>query len=347
MNSKPDLPSEIPAERLGRLVLENAQEFAILTADFEGAITGWTPGAARVFGYTAEEIIGESTEVLFTAADRAAGAHRQELEDVARQGRTEDSRWHIRKGGEWFWANGVSVRFEIPDRAGMLKILRDETRQKRAEDQRVLLLNELNHRIKNTLATVQSIAEQTLRFKQVDPSTREDLTNRLVALSEAHNVLVEENWAGADLEAVVRKTLEAHLNLGHGRFKIEGPAVRLSPAQSVSLSLTLHELATNAVKYGALSVDAGSVRIAWNLAQDAAGQRHMTLLWQEAGGPPVSAPARGGFGTSLIARTFSGQNGGRARIFYEPDGLCCVVELALPAGEGGRAMDLEAVKRQS
>jgi two-component sensor histidine kinase len=205
--------------------------------------------------------------------------------------------------------------------------VRDETARKRADEQRVLLLNELNHRIKNTLATVQGIAEQTLRAGQVDLRTRENLADRLVALSKAHDVLVEENWAGAELDAIVRQALAPHA--GGVRFQVEGPPVRLSPQQAVSLSLALHELATNALEYGSLSVEAGTVAVTWNIELDGQGRRRMNLLWSEAGGPVVFKPEQTGFGTRLIIRHFGRESGGSARLDYAPDGLRCVLELPL------------------
>jgi two-component sensor histidine kinase len=228
--------------------------------------------------------------------------------------------------------------FEHEGRPLLLKILRDETRTKLAEEQRVLLLNELNHRIKNTLATVQSIAEQTLRAGRVDRVTREALANRLIALSQAHNVLVEQNWAGADLHAVIRQALAPHEREGATVFAAEGPRVQLSPQQGVSLSLALHELTTNAIKYGALSNPGGRIAITWNVAQNGQGHRFLNLLWEENGGPPVGAPERTGFGTRLIARSFGADSGGSAHLHYRTEGVRCVIELPLSPAEDARMM---------
>jgi two-component sensor histidine kinase len=226
--------------------------------------------------------------------------------------------------------------------AGFLKILRDETKSKVADQQRVLLLNELNHRIKNTLATVQSIAENTLRASSVDANTRANLTNRLIALSEAHNLLVAENWAGADLGSVVAQVVAPYEVPATPRFAVDGPPVRLSPQQAVSLSLTLHELATNAAKYGALSSAEGKVAAAWNVWQDGSGRRYLNLLWEERGGPPVAEPTRQGFGTRLITRTVGQESGGHAEIKYDPDGLRCVIGMELSRDEEIPILDLSA-----
>jgi two-component sensor histidine kinase len=247
----------------------------------------------------------------------------RELALALDSGRAEDTRWHARKSGERFWANGVTMR--LRNSSGLLKIMRDETPAKLAEDQRILLLNELNHRIKNTLAIVQSLAEQTLRSSGVDRQVREKLTERLLVLSDAHNVLVAQNWAGADLHAIIERAL-APYRAANDRFEVDGPAVRLSPQQAVSISLALNELATNAIKYGSLSVPQGRVLLTWNLAYLDEGQRSLTLAWEERGGPPVHPPGHKGFGTRMIERSFAEEDHAGVRIDYLADGLICVME---------------------
>ena len=120
----------------------------------DGIISTWSPGAERITGWTEDEAVGMDFAVLFTGADRTAGEPRKELDTAWREGSYEDSRWHVRKGGELFWANGVTMALRDPEARGLIKVLRDETVNRLAEEQRVLLLNELNHRINNTLATV-------------------------------------------------------------------------------------------------------------------------------------------------------------------------------------------------
>lgn len=315
--------------RLASLIIENALGYAIFTMDLDGQVTTWSRGAEKVLGYSPVEAIGMSFRELFTAPDRLAGADVMELTKAKLHGRAEDTRWHLRKDGARFWGNGMTMGIYEPELTGLMKILRDETPAKLAEDQRVLLLNELNHRIKNTLATVQSITEQTLRAAKVDPLVRRDLNNRLMAVSEAHNVLVDENWAGADLGTIVRQAVAPHDHPPAGRFVVDGPLVWLSPHQAVAIALALHELATNALKYGALSTQDGHVEIGWNLAHDQFGARQINLLWRESGGPPVVEPARTGFGTRLIARTFGQESGGAARIDFRPAGVQCVMSVPL------------------
>jgi PAS domain S-box-containing protein len=324
---------------LARLIVENALDYAIFTIDERGEITSWSPGAQRIIGFTADEAVGMSFSVLYVAADLAAGQHLAELERAQLHGRAEDTRWHQRKDGRLFWANGVTMR--LGGKAEFVKVVRDETRSRLAEDQRVLLLNELNHRIKNTLTTVQSLIEHTLRSHKVDAAARGAVADRLIALAEAHNVLVKENWAGADLHAIVESVLAPHQR--PGAFKVEGPQVLLSPQQAVTMSLALHELATNAVKYGALSVGAGVVTVTWNLAHLADGGRSMALLWQETAGPRVRPPSPDGqgFGTRLISRSFA-DAGGRVSLEYLEEGVRCTMQMPLTVPGELPMMDLDS-----
>jgi PAS domain S-box-containing protein len=328
-------------DRIAAAIIGQAVEYAIFTLDFDGSITSWNLGAERVTGYSAQEVVGSNFSRLFTASDLAAGVDKAELAMARQSGRAEDSRWHLRKNGERFWANGMTMLMREPDLTCFLKVMRDETRSKRADEQRILLLNELNHRINNTLATVQSIAEQTLRGGNVEAATRANLAGRLMALSEAHRILVSENWAGADLHSIVNQAIAPHRH-GPKQFCVDGPEVRLSPPQAVSMALALHELATNALKYGSLSARDGSVAIEWNLAHDGNGARHLTFVWAERGGPVVTEPLRRGFGARLLARTFAEENGGRADVRYDATGLQCWIELTLSDPGEAKVLDLAA-----
>ncbi|MDP1617429.1 sensor histidine kinase [Phenylobacterium sp.] len=329
---------------LAYLIIKNARDYAVLTLTPEGRIVAWSRGAEHIFGFSADEVVGHSFQELFVESDVAAGVPQDELSLALSAGRAEDTRWHRRKNGQRFWANGVTMR--LGDRSELIKVLRDETAAKLAEEQRILLLNELNHRIKNTLVTVQSIVEQTLRAEGVALGTRQVLTDRLIALAEAHNVLVNDSWAGADLHTIVERALGAHLQPRDGRFHLDGPCVMLSPQQAVPLSLVLHELTTNAIKHGALSVGGGQVSLTWNLAHDGMGQRRMTLLWQERGGPVLAAapPGREGFGMRLIARSFGQDGDGRTQIAFAPEGVRCIIHIPLSEDDSHPILDLGAAK---
>jgi PAS domain S-box-containing protein len=201
----------------------------------------------------------------------------------------------------------------------------DVHERKVAEEHQRLLINELNHRVKNTLASVQGIAFQTLRGEVSLAEARARFEARLMALSGAHNLLTEENWGGASLERVVSDAIE-HLAGEAGRFDVEGAPLRLAPRAALALAMALHELGTNAFKYGALSADGGRVSISWTQDGDRLG-----LLWRESGGPPVEAPARRGFGSRLIERGLAADLGGTAVLRFDPAGLICEIEASLAA----------------
>ncbi|HEU5016808.1 MAG TPA: GAF domain-containing protein [Pseudolabrys sp.] len=200
----------------------------------------------------------------------------------------------------------------------------DVTERKRAEEHRTLLINELNHRVKNTLATVQAIAAQTFRETDLDSKVRSKFDDRLVALSKAHSILTQQNWEGADIREVMAQTLQPHA--GPDRFRIQGPPIRLTPKAALTLSMALHELATNAVKYGALSNGTGRVNINWTTEAVTQGFR---LRWMESDGPAVSPPERRGFGSRLIEHGLAQDLGGEVRLDFDKQGIVCTIQAPL------------------
>jgi two-component sensor histidine kinase len=203
------------------------------------------------------------------------------------------------------------------------------TPRKDWEERQKLLINELNHRVKNTLATVQSIVSQTLRNAQSFDQAREDLEVRLLALSRTHDVLTRESWERADLRDIVDVATEPYRSRGEHRFRVEGSPVTLPPALALTIAMALQELATNAVKYGALSNEAGTIDLTWRVSR--ATPPVLDLEWRETGGPPVAAPTRKGFGTRLIERSLAAETGGEASLAYDPAGLVCRIRAPLPA----------------
>jgi two-component sensor histidine kinase len=201
----------------------------------------------------------------------------------------------------------------------------DVTDRVLGDRQQKLLLDELNHRVKNTLATVQAIADQTLRSTADPAAFRRAFEARLMALSATHNLLTATNWMGADLREV------AHLEFrpyGSERYRLEGPAVDLSSSQALALGLLFHELATNAAKYGALAGGEGQVEVVWRLRR-LDDRADIEIDWREHGGPPVVPPTRAGFGSRLIERSLQGQLGGEATLTFAPDGVGCLIRLPL------------------
>ena len=216
---------------------------------------------------------------------------------------------------------------EIRDIGRALDAAARELRQRDAA--RRLLVDELNHRVKNTLATVQSFALQS--FRGLDGAAarqRDAFEGRLLSLSAAHNILTREHWAGAGLGAVVEEVLrpfEAGGTRVSTRFSLSGPDLRLPPRVALALGMVLHELCTNAAKHGALATPEGRVEITWDVGAPENGSRRLRLLWRESGGPPVVAPARRGFGSRLIERGLSSELGGSARIAFPAEGVVCEI----------------------
>jgi two-component sensor histidine kinase len=207
---------------------------------------------------------------------------------------------------------------------GMGIVFRDVTDLKSAEAHRELLINELNHRVKNTLTMVQAIASQT--FKGVDTGARADFEQRLLTLSNVHSLLTDESWDGAELHAVIRASLRPHLGGARERLSYLGPDLRLRPKGAVALSMALHELGTNALKYGALSAESGSVSLTWT-----ADNGRFRLHWQERDGPKVSPPSHTGFGSRMIERGLSAELQGEVRIDFRADGVVCTIDAPLDA----------------
>jgi len=209
---------------------------------------------------------------------------------------------------------------------GLIGISIEITERKRMEQRLRVMLNELNHRVKNTLATVQAIATQTLCG--ADNEAYLAYESRLVALASAHDVLTREGWEGADLYDVVVGQLGPYAGPVGNRFQLSGPKVRLNSRAALALAMGLHELATNALKYGAFSNSLGQIAIEWSVTADDASM--LRLTWQERHGPMVSPPSRRGFGTLLIERILASDLGGAAHvIFDDPEGVICQIEAPL------------------
>ena len=213
---------------------------------------------------------------------------------------------------------------------GLAFAVRMATQIARGEMLHNLLIEELNHRVKNTLAVLQSIATQT--FRSASRAEREKFEGRLGALAEAHNLLSQEKWQGAELREVIARVLQPYLLNTPERMRMFGPQVPLSPRLAVVLSMIVHEIATNAAKYGALSNDTGTVAVDWEILEESDG-RKLRLIWTEAGGPPVTAPVQRGFGSRLIERSARDQLGGEATVDFLPRGVVYTVSCALDREE--------------
>lgn len=224
---------------------------------------------------------------------------------------------------EWY-----AVRIEDESDLRIAVIFADITDRKRHEAHQQMLVNELNHRVKNTLATVQSIAIQSFRDGLDTNLARRQFQGRLMALAKAHDVLTQESWEGAHLAQVVEQAVAPYRGEDGGRFETAGPDIWLTPKYALALAMALHELCTNAVKYGALSNDAGRVSIVWNMHDTEAG-RALRMQWAEIGGPPVAPPTRRGFGSRLVQRGLKQDLGGTVQIDFAATGVVCTIEAPL------------------
>jgi two-component sensor histidine kinase len=212
--------------------------------------------------------------------------------------------------------------------ADLIERTQSEHALKRLAEQLKLLLDELNHRVKNTLVIVQSMAMQTLRNMSDPADAQRRFESRLMALSQAHDILTQEMWKGALLHNVVEMAIAAYRAPGNDRFEIDGPSIWLSSKHALALAMALHELATNALKYGSLSNDTGRVRLEWERA-DVNGSECLQMSWTEVGGPAVRPPSRRGFGSRLIERGLKQDLGGEVEVSFMPSGLRCTIEAPL------------------
>jgi PAS domain S-box-containing protein len=226
-------------------------------------------------------------------------------------------RWLLAAGQVVFDADGRPVR--------AIGTARDVTERKADDRRQRLLMAELDHRVKNVLATVQSIATRTLNAD----AAAQALLGRIAALAHAHSILSAEEWRGAELAGLLEAVLTAH-RTGRSRVSLEGPSVMLPPKLAQSLALMLHELTTNAAKYGALSVETGRVRLRWEVSPR---PQRLRLVWRESEGPPVGPPARRGFGSMLIEQSLAYEFLSKVDVQYRPEGLRCEIDLPLTPSE--------------
>ena len=302
-----------------QLIFDSAAEYAIFTADRAGLVTSWNRGAERLLGFKEAEIVGRDSRILFTPEDCAKGDPEREIENALTEGRAINERWHLRQDGSRFWGSGLMMRLNGEGSRGLLKIMRDDTERHRMDRLRQLLIRELNHRVKNTLSVVQAIASQTLQSANSLELFSRAFSERLQALADAHDILARETWVSADMTEVVHAALKTWLKTD--RISLSGPSVRVSPKHALALSLALHELATNAVKHGALSIPTGRVSVSWQCGSDC------QLRWVERGGPLVSPPARQGFGLRILNRGLGSELGREVQLDFNAAGLTCVIQV--------------------
>jgi PAS domain S-box-containing protein len=301
-------------------VVESSDD-AIITKDLDGTITSWNPGARRVFGYSPEEVIGKPISILIPSEN--PGEEPRILERIRRGERIDHYETvRIRKDGSEIYISLTVSPIKDPHGkiVGASKIARDITERKRNEAQISILAGEAEHRTKNVLATVQAAVHLTKADTVAE--LRSAIEGRIQALANVHTLLVDSRWAGAELRSLIAQELAPYCRDMNGRALIEGEGQLLQPNMAQTIAVIIHELATNAAKYGALSAPEGHVKVQWAREKD-----KLLLRWTEIGGPPVSPPTRQGFG-SRVMETMIRQNQGEIRLDWRPDGLAC--EIAIP-----------------
>jgi PAS domain S-box-containing protein len=297
----------------------------------------------ELLGFAVGETIepGESSWRRLIHPEDAARfpAHRERLRELA-DGESAVFEYRMRHAdGEWRWLLSRDVpyrrdqdgrlRYVLGSTADISEQKRTEAALRQHERKLELLLRELDHRVKNTLTIVQSLALQTHLGTDGVEAFTVAFGQRLHALAAAHDVLAGEGWQGAALADVVKASLAPFASEGQERVRVSGPEVRLSGAKAMSVGMALHELATNAVKYGALAENGGAVEIAWQRAAEAPAG--IELSWRERGGPPVTPPLVTGFGTRLLHRVVVEELGGEVALDYRREGFSC--HLWLPVSD--------------
>jgi PAS domain S-box-containing protein len=310
--------AELVSRRLISIV--ESSDDAIISKDLNGIIATWNKGAERLFGYFAEEVVGKPITIVIPPERRDEEAS---ILERIRRGERVDHFETVRRRKDGSLVTVSLTISPVVDEDGKIigasKIARDITEQKRREEQIALLAREADHRTKNLLA----LAQATVHLTQGD--TPEELKaaieGRLRALAHAHTLLAQSRWAGVDLRDLVVQELEPYCQNGDPPARVTGPSRMLEQESAQATAVAVHELTTNAVKYGALSVPDGRINVEW---QYNAGRR-LLFRWTETGGPRVSAPRREGFGMRVMERMFGGHLNGAVNFEWREEGLVCEI----------------------
>jgi PAS domain S-box-containing protein len=319
------------SEERARLALE-AGHMGTWWFDPDKRVGGWSSQAAAMVGMSegATTMDPKEWQAILHPEDvervvekwRDAVRNRGDYEDEYRVRSSDGSiRWIYSRGKVFLDTQKRPIYF--------VGIFHDITERKNAEEQQRFFLDELNHRVKNTLTTVQSIASQTLRTTESPAQFKEAFEGRLLALSKTHNLLTRKSWREAELRDVAEQELAPYRKQGDERVVLTGPDVRLPARYAINLGLVLHELVTNAAKYGALSTNAGRLEVTWSVMEGADRPKQLRIHWTETGGPPVAPPKRQGFGSRLIRRSIEGELGGYMVLNFAESGVAYDISVPL------------------
>ncbi len=301
---------------------------AIVSIDFDDVIRTWNYGAEQLFGHAAKDVIGKNG--LFAVPPELHDERRTMMEQLMKGEAVEYQTRRLNNAGHVMdvWIRGAPVRSIEGNLFGASLIIRDITAQKQREQHVRFLMRELTHRSKNLLAVIQAMARQSLSL-QTDPKDFVvRFSERLSSLAGSHDLLSNDDWAGASLDQLIRSQLQHFGDLIDTRILIRGTDLILRPEAAQNIGIVLHELSTNATKFGALSVETGVVTVSWSIVAESDGPR-LHLKWCEQGGPPVRPPDHQGFGRVVMERIAGQALGGQSKATFAPDGV--VWELNVPA----------------
>lgn len=314
--------------QLGFLVHSMPLGVIMLDADFR--VSGWNPGAERIFGYSADEIIGQSGWMLVPAESRAyvQGVQSELLKATGGQRATNQN---VRKDGRLIFCEWYNA--PLFDREGNVRLLaciaEDITERMAEQQRREMMVRELDHRVKNNLAAITSLAEQTARTVVEPKEFVQVFSGRLRAMARLHGMLTRNRGQGVALHELARETMDAFF-AATDRSTLDGPEVMLDARAGQALAMALHELGINASKHGALLNHTGTVRLSWRTEALSSGTPEMLKIeWTESGGPAVAQPTRRGFGSELIQGMIAHELGGKVVLSFEPTGLICTIDFPL------------------
>jgi PAS domain S-box-containing protein len=303
----------------------------IVEIDAEGRFLRVNEAICSIVGGTREELLGWKLFGRTHPDDRDVDGELYRKQVSGEIGFYSIEKRFIRRDGRMIWMGVRSSTVRDPSGKFLygVRVVQDITERKEAEARQKLLIDELNHRVKNTLATVQSLAAQTARGTQSTEEFHQAFEGRLIALSHAHDQLTRQHWQSADLRDIVKGATGPHLSRPDEQIAIQGEAITVSPRMALTMALVLHELTTNAAKYGALSAPEGRIEIGWRVGQRAPRSPLLHIEWRERNGPPVEAPAKPGFGSRFIQGSVTTELRGTVRMNFNPDGLHCAIDVPL------------------
>lgn len=313
-------------------IVESSHD-AIISKDLNGIITSWNTSATRLFGYAPEEILGRSVMILIPSDRQDEETH---IIGSVRRGERVESYETIRQRKDGSFIEVSLTISPIRDSEGRVvgasKIARDITELNKARKQQDVLLGEMKHRVKNLLAVMDAIGRNAIpKGDQAVERFFAEYMGRMNALLSVGEIVVSSSLHQAELGELARTTLSPFINkINTNQLRIEGPELRLPENTAGSVALAFHELATNALKYGALRTDDGKIDLRWSVRARAPHEQLASIVWKEHVTQPVEAPARRGFGSRLISIAVAGEKNGKTHLQFEPDGLRCVFEFVVP-----------------